>query len=154
MTLIESKIKIHLKKQQITQHRRKCTFIVVSFVRPSLCKFFYHPINRFLYCCWYKLTQVLGMSYFVDVLYVSRPRYSGKLVKFLSSNQVVSQVIIICIRWNFQNEDFLKSLAAVLNEKRASSLSRSSKRVVLEVQREFQNTYIYVRKEREKDDEE
>lgn len=94
------------------------------------------------------------MSYFVDVLYVSRPRYSGKLVKFLSSNQVVSQVIIICIRWNFQNEDFLKSLAAVLNEKRASSLSRSSKRVVLEVQREFQNTYIYVRKEREKDDEE
>lgn len=64
------------------------------------------------------------------------------------------------MRWNFQNEvvakdlDFLKSLAAVLNEKGTSSLSRSSKRVVLEVQREFQNTYIYVRKEREKDDEE
>lgn len=64
------------------------------------------------------------------------------------------------MRWSFQNEvvakdlDFLKSLAAVLNEKGTSSLSRSSKRVVLEVQREFQNTYIYVRKEREKDDEE
>lgn len=64
------------------------------------------------------------------------------------------------MRRSFQNEvvakdlDFLKSLAAVLNEKGASSLSRSSKRVVLEVQREFQNTYIYVRKEREKDDEE
>lgn len=69
-------------------------------------------------------------------------------------------VIIIFIRWSFQNEvvakdlDLLKSLAAVLNEKGASSLSRSSKRVVLEVQREFQNTYVYVRKEREKDDEE